>query len=256
MELFYREKGCGHPLIILHGLWGASENWFPVANLLADDYRVIMPDIRNHGMSPHSPEHNYEVLSDDISHFIEQLHLAEKPHIIGHSMGGKIVMALLLRNPGIADKAIIIDIAPVSYPPSPVHQSLFRFINTLNPELFADRKEILSYIREAFPDERTQQLLMKNLQKTEKGIYQWKINTQALYDNQEALSGWPDSLRHKIYDKKILFIKGEKSDYIPGPEEIKNNFPAAVLTVVPGAGHWVHTDQPENLAREIKQFLR
>ena len=51
MQLFYREKGIDThpPLIILHGLWGASDNWLPVADLLSHRFHVILPDLRNHG---------------------------------------------------------------------------------------------------------------------------------------------------------------------------------------------------------------
>ena len=115
MKLFYREIGAGEPLIILHGLWGASENWLPIAHLLADRFRIILPDIRNHGQSPHSDEMNYEVMSNDIIELIESLPLSISPCIVGHSMGGKIVMALLMKRPELIRKAIIVDIAPMAY---------------------------------------------------------------------------------------------------------------------------------------------
>lgn len=100
MKLFYREIGQGDPLIILHGLWGASENWLPIARLLEDRFRVILPDVRNHGQSPHSNEMDYDVMSDDIIELIESLQLPVRPCIAGHSMGGKIVMAILMKNQG------------------------------------------------------------------------------------------------------------------------------------------------------------
>ena len=115
MKLYFRKQGEGTPLIILHGLWGASENWLPIAHSLEDRFQVILPDIRNHGQSPHADEMNYEVMSDDIIELIEDLRLPVPPHIVGHSMGGKIVMALLLKRPDIVNKAIVVDIAPVSY---------------------------------------------------------------------------------------------------------------------------------------------
>ena len=40
MKLFFRTIGEGTPLIILHGLWGASENWLPIAHLLEDKFQV------------------------------------------------------------------------------------------------------------------------------------------------------------------------------------------------------------------------
>ena len=66
MKLFFRTIGEGTPLIILHGLWGASENWLPIAHLLEDKFQVILPDVRNHGQSPHDEAMNYEVMSNDV----------------------------------------------------------------------------------------------------------------------------------------------------------------------------------------------
>ena len=105
MKLFFRTIGEGTPLIILHGLWGASENWLPIAHLLEDKFQVILPDVRNHGQSPHDEAMNYEVMSNDIIELIEDLKLPVRPHIAGHSMGGKIVMALLLKRPELVNKA-------------------------------------------------------------------------------------------------------------------------------------------------------
>lgn len=87
MQLFYREKGTAThpPLIILHGLWGASDNWLPVAGLLSRRFHVILPDLRNHGSSPHSSLFDYTILSRDTEEFIGQLNLSRKPFLAGHS---------------------------------------------------------------------------------------------------------------------------------------------------------------------------
>ena len=86
MKLFFRTIGEGTPLIILHGLWGASENWLPIAHLLEDKFQVILPAVRNHGQAPHDEAMNYEVMSDDIIELVENLKLPVRPHIVGHSM--------------------------------------------------------------------------------------------------------------------------------------------------------------------------
>ena len=77
MQLFYREKGNSSypPLILLHGLWGASDNWLGVANQLATHFHVLLPDFRNHGHSPHDDVHDYSALSEDITDFIGSLNL-------------------------------------------------------------------------------------------------------------------------------------------------------------------------------------
>lgn len=90
MKLIYRKYGEGGPVIILHGLFGMSDNWMTIGKQLAvDNYAVYIPDQRNHGESPHSDEFNYEVLSDDLNEFIN-FHSLQNPVIMGHSMEVKL----------------------------------------------------------------------------------------------------------------------------------------------------------------------
>ncbi len=115
MQLAYREFGSGKPLIILHGLFGQSDNWNTLAKRFGDaGFRVFTIDQRNHGLSPHSDVWDYESMANDLHEFIE-LHQLDKPILIGHSMGGKTLMFFELMYPGISEKIIIVDIAPRAY---------------------------------------------------------------------------------------------------------------------------------------------
>ena len=93
MELFFRRLGSGKPIIILHGLYGSSDNWYTIGRALADQYEVFMPDQRNHGNSPHHPDHDYNVMSDDLNDFFIQ-HNLTRAVILGHSMGGKTALCI------------------------------------------------------------------------------------------------------------------------------------------------------------------
>ena len=98
MELFFRKLGTGDPIIILHGLYGSSDNWFSIARSLDTEYTVYLIDLRNHGNSPHNPEHNYTVLSEDLYEFM-LLHDIPASIVLGHSMGGKTALAFGLKYP-------------------------------------------------------------------------------------------------------------------------------------------------------------
>lgn len=239
MKLFYREKGYGQPLIILHGLLGASDNWLPIANKLSDQFRVILPDLRNHGLSPHEEKMDYDTMSDDIIELIQHLHLDTKPYLIGHSMGGKVVMNLLLKRPEVAKKAIVIDIAPIKYPVSEEHHRLVEFMLSNSP--------VVNEINRQFKDERNRQLLRKNIHKTA-----WKVNAPAIKNHLESILGWTTN---SIYPYPILFIRGEESDYITDFTTIKKTFPAAELQTITKAGHWIHAEQPEILVNLIKSYF-
>ena len=114
MKLFCREYGAGPPLIFIHGFLGMSDNWITIAKAFSETHKVYLPDMRNHGQSPHSNEHNYTVMSSDIKEFMSD-HKITKATFIGHSMGGKLVMNFAGTFPDLIESIIIIDISPRSY---------------------------------------------------------------------------------------------------------------------------------------------
>lgn len=263
-QLFYREAGSiSHPpLMILHGLWGASENWLRVSSGLSAKYHVIIPDLPNHGQSPHIAEHDYETLSGYIHEFITQLNLSEPLHIIGHSMGGKILMNLLLKWPELISKAIIIDIAPKDYRNCKEierHAQLINYMCATPIGTISERSVILRQIREHFPEEELYQLLAKNIRRKKKeDRFEWKINTNAIQKSLEMILSWHPA-SDKAYPLPVLFIKGEKSGYINETEDIpaiRQIFPAACFRTIPEANHAIHADHPQELTNCILNFLQ
>lgn len=265
MQLFYREKGDRSlpTLIILHGLWGASENWLPIANRLSAYYHVMVPDLPNHGASPHIPQHNYTALADCIYQWITSLNLQSPLYFAGHSMGGKILMALLLKYPGITRKALIIDISPKNYtqaPESRLHENLCHYLQATPLHKFQERNTILNNIKAHFPAEELFQLLAKNIRKNKTtGSFEWKINVNTICRNLSCLQDWDIPLSCHPYSGKLLFIKGENSNYIDFKEDtstIRHFFPEAVFTTIPHASHAIHAEQPELLTDCILKFLQ
>ena len=89
MKLHFRTVGTGKPLIVLHGLFGSGDNWITVGKALSIDFQVYLVDLRNHGHSPHSHDFSYKTMEEDLLVLIDLENL-NKPHILGHSMGGKV----------------------------------------------------------------------------------------------------------------------------------------------------------------------
>ena len=58
--------GKGEPLLILHGLFGMSDNWKTLGMRFAEDYEVHLIDQRNHGRSFHADEFSYELMVQDL----------------------------------------------------------------------------------------------------------------------------------------------------------------------------------------------
>lgn len=260
MQLFYREKGIDThpPLIILHGLWGASDNWLPVADLLSHRFHVILPDLRNHGCSPHSSLFDYTILSQDTEELIGRLNLPQRPFLAGHSLGGKTLMHLVLKRPEIVEKAAIIDICPQAYTldKQTMHRSLSEYILTTPLQNFHRRQEIHRAVREYFSTEEEVQILLKNIRKTPQG-YEWKVNAKAIRENLSSLLDWNIPDIRSPYQAEILFIKAGHSDYLPEKitEATRYYFPKARQKTIPEATHRIHVDQPLRLAHTLSDYF-
>jgi esterase len=266
MKLFYREKGRGNrTIIIVHGLYGASDNWLSVARDLEKDYRIILVDQRNHGQSPHSKEHTYHAMSDDLLELINRLQI-EKTILLGHSMGGKTVMRFCLEYPEMVEKMIVVDIAPKSYESfagyaeiTANHNKIIKSLSELDPAQFNNRREIDKVLSLSFPQERLRAFLMKNLIRHKEGYYSWQLNLDALKNNmKEIMNGFSDLEIDK--NKKIpetIFIKGEASPYIHESDSkiINKFFPKAQIITIPKAGHWVHADKRDLFVKTVRYFL-
>src|ERR1044071_6017887 len=71
MRLVFKELGFGEPLVLLHGLLGSSDNWLGVAPTLTKHFHLFIPDLRNHGQSPHSETMDYPLMAEDLRAFFD-----------------------------------------------------------------------------------------------------------------------------------------------------------------------------------------
>ena len=107
LDIFYKEIGQGHPLILVHGATDTHQIWNPHLPDLSQDFRVITPDSRGHGRTINpSRELSYQIMADDLAGFITELGL-ESPHLCGYSDGGQAVLDLGIRYPEIPGRLVI-----------------------------------------------------------------------------------------------------------------------------------------------------
>ena len=264
MKLFYRKSGIGPYLIILHGLYGSSDNWITISRKLSDIYTVILPDQRNHGLSPHSDVHNYSALSEDIFELTEELKI-EKFVLAGHSMGGKTAMNFALRWPEKLDGLLVADISPLAAGKNAEteyrqHSQILNAIIAADLSTASRREEVESMISASIKSSRIRELIMKNLQRNPDRSFRWKLNAQALLSNLDSIMGDIDP--EHIYGRSVtgfpvIFLKGGLSDYISEEsiEEIRKIFPAADFHEISGAGHWIQTDRPDEVINYLRSFI-
>jgi esterase len=264
MKLFSRKFGSGLPMIILHGLYGSSDNWLSIARKMADNFKVYLVDLRNHGKSPHDELHNYEVMREDLLEFMNDEGL-DKAILAGHSMGGKVVMCFARHYPERVSRLIVIDIAPKTYSEisrkeTQGHFAIMKAMNDVDLQTASSRGEIEEILSESIISERIRKFLMKNLRQDENSKYFWSLNLGVLL---KELDNIMDGENEKCFDRKTpvtgfpaLFIRGEKSPYITDGDmnTIEKIFPDARLVTISDAGHWLHAEQPGLLIRAVEEF--
>ena len=267
MRLFFQKLGQGKPIIILHGLYGCSDNWITIARKLADRHTIYLVDLRNHGRSPHHPVHSYASMVDDLDELIvsEQI---EKPLLVGHSMGGKTAMLYAINNPEKLKGLIVVDIGPAGYAsidnPSPMVISHLNIINamfSIDFKHYTNRTDIEIELAKTIKDIETRQFIMKNIQRNSDHTFSWKLNLEAISKALPEIMG-PVKIEKALKNSQlkefpVVFIKGERSEYISTEQQtqIYNYFPNATIETIANAGHWVHADQPELFLQKLNEIL-
>lgn len=252
MKLAFRKYGSGQPLLILHGLFGQSDNWNTLAKRFGDNgFEVYAIDQRNHGLSPHSKEWNYTVMADDIKEFIDT-HQLNNPILLGHSMGGKTAMFFALNYDNILDKLIVADMSPNAYPPH--HQAVIEALQAVDFSSITNRKEAEAVLSKYIPDFGTKQFLLKNIFWKEDEQMGWRFDLDSIVKSyHEILRAAPA----KTSQVKTLFIAGGRSQYITQKDipAIKERFPNAELKTIAAAGHWIHAEQPDAFYEMVMKFI-
>ncbi|NVO09680.1 MAG: alpha/beta fold hydrolase [Bacteroidales bacterium] len=265
MKLYYREFGHGFPLIVLHGLYGSSDNWVTIGKELGLHFRVILIDQRNHGQSPHSNEHNYKVLSNDLFELFDNLQI-EKANLLGHSMGGKVAMQFTIDHSEKISSLIVVDIAPWSYlnennslrQSDTDHYQILKGLLSIPIDTISTRAEADEKLSLWVKSEKTRQFLLKNLKREDNGSFKWRLNLPIIASNIDSLLEGINPANNEIHCKtKTLFVKGGLSNYIPYDrvEEIKKIFSESKLVTIGEAGHWVHAEKPTDFLIAINHFL-
>lgn len=270
VSLFYRELGFGFnrepgtglhreldvendmpPVILLHGLFGAGDNLGSLARQLAATRRVLQVDLRNHGQSPHSEHIDLPVMAADVLALMQGLDIT-RCDIVGHSLGGKVAMQLAMQNADCVRRLVIADIAPVTYAPG--HDQVFAALSAVDLSAVQSRRDAEAMMTPYIDEPALRQFLLKGLYRDGEMGYRWRFNLASLKANYDALRNAPIG---DPFAGPTLFIKGELSNYISDEHEpsLRALFPAYSLQTIPGAGHWVHGEQPELFNRLVEEFL-
>ncbi len=250
MKLAYNHYGSGPHIIILHGLFGSSDNWATLAKKLAQNFSVYIIDQRNHGRSPHSNEMSYDLMAADLFGFMNDEGI-DNTVVLGHSMGGKTAMRFAQLYPEKVSKLIVADMGIKRYQPH--HQPIFDALNAVNLKEISSRAEAEDQILPFIPEPGVRQFILKSLYRTDSNTFAWRMNAEVLESKiDEILMEIPEV----TCDVPAHFIRGTKSNYIldGDKENITRIFPNATFSDM-DSGHWLHAEDPQTFLKLLLNYV-
>lgn len=244
--------GSGKPLLILHGLFGMSDNWMSLGRKFAENFQVHLIDLRNHGRSFHDDVMDYEAMTEDLTSYCTE-HQLGKVSLIGHSMGGKTAMFFAVEHPEWVEKLVVADIAPKPYEDR--HTFIFKALQSIDFDLLKTRKEVETTLSQHIKNQSVLQFLAKNIYHHTQDTLAFRFNREALFKNYSLLN--ENLPPFSQFERKTLFLKGQNSDYITSDDEnvIKAHFPHAQIIEIAQAGHWLHAENPTRFFQVCMDFL-
>jgi len=252
MTIHFQKLGQGAPLVIIHGLFGTSDNLKAVAKGLSDEFTVYLIDAPGHGNSTSLRPLSLEAMARAVYEFTLSQGL-ERFSILGHSLGGKIAMELSLLHPNSVERLIVADIAPVHYPRR--HDSIISALKSVPLLTLSGRGEADQILAGHINEAGVRGFLLKSLVRTVNNEgWQWKFDLERLANDYEFLVS---ANRQGNYSGRVLFIVGGNSNYI-SPEhkqDIIGRFPNATSKLIQGAGHWLHAEKPSAFIKITRDFL-
>ncbi|XGW23616.1 hypothetical protein V3C99_005664 [Haemonchus contortus] len=253
------------PLVICHGMFGQKQNWRSVSLALQRrlSCTVYAVDLRNHGESPWADSMKYEDMCEDVVAFLATISKEtgfSSFRILGHSMGGRLVMRLAVEPSwqNLIDRLIVEDVSPKTYPGDfAAHMGFRKYIHAMAAlDMSKSRRELLKDLEEIVPDKAIREFLLTNLAPSDvSGVSKWRCNLKAIDDNLETILRF--SMPSGTFNGPTLFLYGEKSEYVRDDDKkyIKDYFPNVRFKGIPNAGHWVHAEQPAAFIDSVSSFL-
>ena len=247
------------PVVLLHGITGHARVWDHLAERLLPGRRVIALDQRGHGDSDPAPDDDYRVgtMADDVAAFVGSLGL-DRFALLGHSMGGRIAIQYAAAHAGRLERLIIVDIGPDI---ALAGLQRVRDMMSQSPERIESEEWAVEYLRRANPIQDVEMLRQRvhhGLKRLPDGGLTWKY-AKGLRDmmragRRDAVDLWEPLGRIPC---PTLVVRGAESDIL-SPEVAKTmteRLPDGRLVEIPGAGHTVPADRPDDFVGHVRAFL-
>jgi pimeloyl-ACP methyl ester carboxylesterase len=251
---------------LVHGILGSASNWRSFVRRLVDGspaaarLRWILVDLRGHGDSslvPAPAPHTVDACAADLARLAERLGVSVDL-VIGHSFGGKVALAFAQDHSPRTRAAWFLDTPPGRQAEVSANDEIARMFAVLETftEPLPGRAEVAWALRSRGLSQSLAQWMTTNMRGTAETGYRWKFDlpvVRELVADYAALDLWPvvESPRPGLAVHGVL---GQRSDRFT-PED-RERLARLGSTVLPDAGHWLHVDAPQALARRFEAAAR
>lgn len=246
--VYFRERGSGPPLLLVHGLMVTGEMFDPVIEHFATRHRVIVPDLRGHGRSRGLPPPYTAVqLASDLARLMDHLGIPSTA-VLGYSQGGAIAQQLILDHPNLCNRLVLA--CTYAFNMATPREWLEGHLAPLLIRLLGLRRLASLAV--------SQSMLQINQERA-----QWLTDLMASQDTALMLTAWNETMafdsRKRLAEIHCptLVIAGSNDQGVPihHAKMLHDGIPASHLIVIDGADHsllWTHTQE---FMRVTDEFL-
>ena len=249
METHSRDGG-ETALVFLHHFGGSGRTWSQVIARLENNFCCIAPDLRGFGDSAAPPrETRFAVddYADDVAELVQARGLTRWV-LVGHSMGGKIALALAARRP--AGMVSLVLVAPSPPTPEPMTDAARAHLRASHGDPNAARAIVAMICGDRALPARLRERTVADMLCAAPAAWQAWLDTGSRENIAE---------RMPAVAVPALVLAGERDPALPAAvleREVVSRLTGASLTVVPGAGHLLPLEAPDVTARHVREAAR
>jgi len=236
-------RGSGdEPVLFLHSFAGDSTHWAPVLEALAPKRRVVAFDFSGHGLSPAARgKYSIRRLAADVLTVANSQNL-ESFVLVGHSMGALVAAEFAAAGPQRVRKLILVDPppGPGAMPPEVLRQT--HAAVAADPYAAAENFWKQSAFVGSRPE--TERRLLTALRKMARNAAAELTDDSLNYDARVTLRDYPGP--------KFAIVSSANDT----PQSLHNVVPDIEYAVIPGTGHWIHLDRPNEFIAVLERLLR
>jgi pimeloyl-ACP methyl ester carboxylesterase len=264
-RVIYRVAGSGPPVVLIHGMVNSSRHWEQVAHGLADRYTVIAPDLIGHGESAAvRGDYSLGAHATSIRDMLAVIGI-DRATIVGHSLGGGVAMQFFYQFPQRTERLVLVSSGGLGHQVSPLLRSAALPGMSALLALVAHRRilDAMWAFGQRLRDRgHGKGVYVQAIVRALRPLEQPGARAAFLHTLRSVIDvhGQRVSARDRLYllgSMPTLVVWGERDNTIPleHGRATAEAVPHSRFEVLPRAAHFPHLEDPEGLARVLRDFI-